>query len=739
MYKNVWSLMCCFFLLIGFSQAKTDFFKKFKNDYRILDQDLLNNVGEIATIKDFVYKKDVATFTFKEGTIHLLRYVNDRPTTAIFIGAGNATIDIPTHEGRQGMLYSARDSVVNEDFTVLFIRMADDFDLKLKEKFTFTEKKLDWKMFQPAKEAQGELFFKPSLYHTYDNYFQMMRSLYERSEDGYFWADFNRYVFSFDPNRPEEVEVGYEREGGDVFLTIGAAFQRQEKQKYDDAELSDISYPTTIVDKTGDFYIAGLDGRKIEKGEVTVSIIINADSLRYLSLFLHYNMKIDSIYYNNQQVEYWRRRNFNFFGVILPEYRYKDDTVKLTVWYNGKHFDTFLPYVENPSPCPVKLHFTVPKGYNYYMPGMGEITKADRGNVQFTVESPSNMYNKFFFHVYATRVDTIQVPSDIGITLNFIKSHNIRKRDECFIPYDVYRSSITDAFNYFTGILGGPINTFSEYVIPEGFMSMPGIIQVPQLACVRDDPFAAFGGLDAISGISVAKQWFGSLMRPVSYREDWTTLALPNFMCLLFIENRPDGNFYYTNLLARQDSLYTIEELKRELPLGVGRRTDVTTLTNKGVWLLHMLRFLMYDYETGSEKSFMRFLHELSLYVNNKSFSNSDFFTIAEKYYGKPLDWFANEWLYGCGIPKFDVIYSIKKQDGKYVIPVDVKATRVRPDFTMPVILRVVLPGDNYVFLRQTVNAGDTHFELGPFDQKPSELVFNEFYSVLSRDRVKKK
>jgi hypothetical protein len=182
--------------------AESDFAKKLRGDYSVLDQDLLNHTGELGTIKDFVYEKDAATFTFTEGTIHLLRYVNDRPTTALFIGKGHARINIPCHVERQSLLAIARDSVVDEEFETCLIRIGDDFDLKLHEEFSFEFKQLSWKHFnQIAKKPQAEIFFKPTTHHLYDNYFQLLRSLYERGQDGYFWIDFNRYVFTFDTNR----------------------------------------------------------------------------------------------------------------------------------------------------------------------------------------------------------------------------------------------------------------------------------------------------------------------------------------------------------------------------------------------------------------------------------------------------------------------------------------------------------------------------------------------------------
>ncbi len=721
------------------AEAESEFFEKFKSDYRRLDMDLLNNDGEIAEIRGFVYKKDVATFNFVDGKIHLLRYVDGRPTTAIFIGEGHAEIDVPTHLGRMGLLCVAKDSTVSEDFDLVFIRMADDFDLKLKELFSFEPAQLDWKMFQPAKKAQGEIFFRPTIYQKYDTYFQLLRSVYERAEDGYFWADFNRYVFSFDPNRPEEVEIAYEKEGGDIMATIGASFQRQERPVYADAELSNIAYPTTLLSLEGDHRLTGLNGRRMESGEATARVLINADSLKYVSLFLQFNMNVDSIYFEGSSIDFMRRRDFNFFGVILPEYRYQGDTVDFTLWYRGTHFDHFMPYVENPAPAPYDVTFTVKKGYNYYMPGMSEVTRTDEGMDRFTSTSP-HPFNTFYIHAYASLIDTIPVVSDMGITLNFIRSQEFTKRNECFIPEDAYQASITGAFNYYTTILGGPINTFYEYIIPEGFQSMPGMIKVPQVACVRAEPFASLGGLDAIAGISVAKQWYGSLLRPVSDRETWTTEAFPEYLSLLYLQHiQGDAhNYYYTNLIERKDSLLKQFETNEDMPLAAGSRITPTVRINKSVWLLHMLRFLLYDTETGSDQRFTKFIREAALTFNNKPYTNTDVIELAEKYYGEPLDWFAEKWLYGCGIPRYDVTYSIVERDGQYFIPVEVANKEGTPAVGLTVLLRAAIGGDESVFFRQKLSPRKSQFELGPFDSRPSELVFNEFYSILSRDNVKR-
>ncbi|HWR81676.1 MAG TPA: hypothetical protein VN285_00075 [Candidatus Deferrimicrobium sp.] len=725
-------------VLAANAAGETEFFRKFKADYAALDMDLLNNPAEAADIREFVYRKDLATFTFHEGQFHLLRHIDGRPTTAIFVGRGNARIDVPSRLERQALAGVTRDSVVDEDFEVAFIRMADDFDLQLREKFSFAPTQLSWKTFTIAKQAQGEQFFKPIILHTYDNYFQLLRSHYERRADGYFWIDFNRYVFSFDPNRPEQVAIDYELGMSDMAATASVSLQRQEIGVYDDYRLSDITFPTTIVEKSGTLVAGGMDGFAIDSAAVTIRVALNRDSLRFLSLFLPAVLNEDSIYLNGRPVEFYRRKDFNFIGIIMPEYRQRGDTLLFTLYYHGKNFDWCLPYVENPQVCPHNLTFVVPKGYNYYVPGMSALEPLDGKRNRFTVSS-TNQYRQFYFHAYPSGIDTIPRQTQAGITLNFLKAGHLSKRlMDCFINEELFQSSITGAFDQLTTYLGLPPNTFVEYIVPERLESMPGVIMVPQTSCATEGVMEVVGGFDIDAGVGVARQWFGSLMRPASDREVWIGEALPHYLALLYVQGTR-GAAYQTNLVRRRDSIYTDVERKWKMPLAAGSRAKAAMRINKGVWLVHMLRFLMYDLDTKSEARFLQFLQDLAIRCNSGTFTNEDFIRLAEKSYGQSLEAFFRQWLYGRNFPEFNVEYKIDQAADGYFIDVNVAMKGVDAAFTAPVAMHVTEEGGHATYTRQTIAGPQSQFRLGPFADKPKQFVFNEFYSVLSKDDVKKK
>ena len=720
-------------LVAGAAQAESAFFKEFKKNYATLDLDLLNNTIEQADISNFVYEKDVAKFTFEEGKIFLLRYVLDRPTTAIFIGKGRADITIPSAVERQSLIYATGDSVVSEPFEICFIRMADDFDLKVRQAATFETTTLDYKYYTQAKKAQGEFFFRPRIYHRHDNYFQLLRSCYERRDDGYFWIDFNRHIYSFDPNRTEEVLVGYEYEGGDFELTDAVRLQRQDRGVYGNLEASNLPYPTTLLAQDASIRMGGLDGKKLEEAEANIDVLLNSDSLRFVNIYLHYNLREDSVYFNGQPVEYWRRNDFNCIGVILPRYYRAGDTLRFTLWYGGKDFLPALPYVEDPTPTPHTIHFRVPKGYTYLMPDMGGVSSAGRYDT-FTVVT-TNPYRMFNYQGYAGGYEKIDTVASTGGLFSILKSKAVKKSQSCFIPDDDYRAATLGAFDFMSQRLGPPSGAFAITVFPESSLTMPGLIEVPQIYCYQ----SGTGGIMYEGGRQASRQWFGALMRPASVRDGWLYNAVPDYLGMLYVESAVSPEAFYSELIDRRNRLELMRARIGDPPLATGDRVNPEQAMYKGAWIVHMLRFLMLDLETGSDRTFRRFLLELSIVTSSKNFTNADIVATAEKYYGDKLDWFFDHWLFGRQMPDYTVDYRIESADDGWYVRGEARVERVAVPFKMAVLMRVEKNDGSSDFHREMLAAPSGTFSFGPYPAEPKQLYFNEFFSVLADAKVNKK
>ena len=81
--------------------------------------------GEVITIKDFVLKRDAATFTFRSGSVEFYGQVNGKVTGAVFRGEGHLHITPPTAEERHNLSIQTHSEQVDEDFYEVVLRFTD--------------------------------------------------------------------------------------------------------------------------------------------------------------------------------------------------------------------------------------------------------------------------------------------------------------------------------------------------------------------------------------------------------------------------------------------------------------------------------------------------------------------------------------------------------------------------------------------------------------------------------------
>jgi len=329
------------------------------------------------------------------------------------------------------------------------------------------------------------------------------------------------------------------------------------------------------------------------------------------------------------------------------------------------------------------------------------------------------------------------VVSDIGVTVSFLPSDHIDKHHfTCFIPPELYRPAVMSGFNAISGKLGPPLASFAVAVYPEPCASMPGLMGVSQTDCHADGT----GGLVMQAADAAAQQHFGALMRPATDREFWLMDALPDYLSLLAVADVIGSDVFFGELRRRRDHVYTVLDNDEDRPLASGRRISAVDRKAKGAWVIHMLRCMLVENPwSKDDRAFWRYLTELKILTNTTLFTNEDIIRLTEKHYGEPLDWFFKHWLYQRYIPEYKVEYRIEERDGAHIIVGDVTTEKVPADFKMPVVMRVVSEGGESVYLREMIEGNQDSFELGPFEFKPKELVFNELHSVLSKDRVRKR
>jgi aminopeptidase N len=184
---------------------------------------------------------------------------------------------------------------------------------------------------------------------------------------------------------------------------------------------------------------------------------------------------------------------------------------------------------------------------------------------------------------------------------------------------------------------------------------------------------------DAILAHELAHQWFGNSLSVHDWRHVWLNEGFSTYAAMLWTERQKGAAAYRAamNKIAEEEDL--------QGPIFMAEVTDNKKLFgaatfDKGAWVLHMLRHVM-----GDEK----FFDALRAYVEEYSYRNvatEDFRAVCERVYGKSLEWFFAQWVYGVSRPMYRVSWAAADDHLALTIR---QAQTDAPAFTMPVDVAV--------------------------------------------------
>lgn len=302
-----------------------------------------------------------------------------------------------------------------------------------------------------------------------------------------------------------------------------------------------------------------------------------------------------------------------------------------------------------------------------------------------------------------------------------------------------------------------PFSDLRVSPIPGAFgQGWPGLIYLSTAAYLIPFDTAAKTGEDTTLFFSqllpvheIAHQWWGHVVIPESYRDEWITEGLASYSALMWLEQKDRAgphhvravlNKYRQNLLAKHED----ETAESVGPLCLGHRLNNSKSPNgsqsifydKGPWVIHMLRQLMRDPKTGSDAAFLRFLRTLREEYATRPLSTAGFRALAERFVepvmnaeegskGQTLEWFFEQWVNGTGIPQIHVEAKLDKGAAKPKPGVPPPAGRVSGSATLEEVEETwVVPVPIYiqtargeVFAGTAVawangNAEDSHFTI---------------------------
>jgi len=314
------------------------------------------------------------------------------------------------------------------------------------------------------------------------------------------------------------------------------------------------------------------------------------------------------------------------------------------------------------------------------------------------------------------------------------------------------------AIEYFETLFGpSPYPHLAIAQIPGSFgQGWPELVYLPTLSFLSKaerselglgERSAEFVG-QCMLAHEIAHQWWGNLVGWRTYRDQWLSEALASYAAALYLSRDKDGERkfrellrnYKSDLLSKTKAGGTVESggpiwLGQRLSNSLNPEGYDTIVYKKACWVLHMLRGLMTDPASGSEERFFKMLRDFIAAQRGKTVSTEDFIRHAEKYMSREsdlernrrLDWFFNEWVYGTGIPTYQIESSTRKRGpNKFLVQGIIEQSGVGSEFEMLVPVVAVYSKDKRVTLGR-VAVGET---AGRFrfttTTKPSRVVIDD-------------
>ena len=271
-------------------------------------------------------------------------------------------------------------------------------------------------------------------------------------------------------------------------------------------------------------------------------------------------------------------------------------------------------------------------------------------------------------------------------------------------------ADVSACFQYFSGLFGPPpLKTLTVSPIPGTFgQGFPGLVYLSTLAYLDADerPAAARNAIlqtffsDLMVAHEVAHQWWGNVVIPKSYQDEWLTEALAHYSALLWLEKKKGSKAledvmadFQADLLKTGEDGQTIESAG---PISWGYRLEASQTSEayrvityeKGAWILHMLRKRL-----GKER-FLKVLAELRREYEFRAAGTADLLDLVKKSLppgvsADSMDAFFDNWVYSTGIPTLRVKYSVKGKSPSWKISGTVEQSSVDDNFSVDIPVEI--------------------------------------------------
>jgi hypothetical protein len=330
-------------------------------------------------------------------------------------------------------------------------------------------------------------------------------------------------------------------------------------------------------------------------------------------------------------------------------------------------------------------------------------------------------------------------------------------------PVQNVAADLLNSLNYFQKLYGPyPFPGIIAAEIPATYgRGLPGFLHLAW-STFQDD--SSVSGIDeSFRAHEVSHQWWGHLVGWGTYHDQWLSEGFAEYSGAMFahaackdkkkdmmvriVENwRNDilgkGNLAFQRYgFPRLNPEWTMGS--RSGPIWLGTRlsssrspVDYQILVyEKGAYVLHMIRMMMRDLNSGSDDRFFAMMKDFAATYAWKDATTEDFRKVVEKNMNTDLGWFFDQWVYGTDIPRYHFTWSAEPgENGKSVLVCTVEQSDVPATFKMPVPIVIEFGKDRYAITRILVDEPTKTFRIN-LPEKPRDVKFNFYQAVLCSEK----
>jgi aminopeptidase N len=260
--------------------------------------------------------------------------------------------------------------------------------------------------------------------------------------------------------------------------------------------------------------------------------------------------------------------------------------------------------------------------------------------------------------------------------------------------------------------------------------------------------------VNEVTAHEVAHQWWGHMVGWKTHHDQWLSEGFAVFSASLFLQyTEKTLDKYLKYWKDSRERILAKNEWGRQPgdagPIWLGERLDTfkndsayrALVYEKGGYVLHMLRQLMYDPKEG-DKYFADMMRDFVKQHLNQNATTEAFQRVVEQHMrpsmdlagnGK-MDWFFNQWVYGTAIPRYKLDYTLEQQaDGKCLFKGTISQNDAPAGFMMAMPLYADFDGQ-VTRLGVVRLTGSTTIPVSVMlPKKPKKVMLNARYDVLEQ------